>query len=87
MDQVLTPEQLQVIENVARDLARRSTAENMGRRVGSDTFQKIVMNSLASAAACRLAWRVRCLPPGLARPSAGLWRVFRAAWLVRPPRC
>jgi hypothetical protein len=58
MDQVLTPEQMQVMDNVARDLARKSNAENMGRGVGSDTFQKIVMNNLASRSG---------LPPRVAR--------------------
>jgi hypothetical protein len=32
---------------IAQDLARKSNAQNLGRGIGSDTFQKIAMSNIA----------------------------------------
>lgn len=47
MKSVLSPEQMQAVEAVAKDLARKSTSQNLGRGVGSDTFQKLSMQNIA----------------------------------------
>ena len=45
---VLTPEQMQSVTNVARDLARVGNANDLGRGVGSNTFQNLAMDNLAA---------------------------------------
>lgn len=47
LEDIMTPEQMILINNVARDLARKSNAQDLGRGVGSDTFQKASMSNIA----------------------------------------
>lgn len=47
LEDIMTPEQMGLINNVARDLARKSNAQDLGRGVGSDTFQKLSMSNIA----------------------------------------
>lgn len=47
MANVMTPQQMSTIENVAKDLARKANAQDLGRGVGSDTFQKLAMQNIA----------------------------------------
>lgn len=47
MADVLSPDQMQAVNAIAQDLARKSNAQNLGRGVGSDTFQKIAMSNIA----------------------------------------
>lgn len=44
---VLSPQQMQTLTAVAQDLARKSNAQDLGRGIGSDTFQKIAMSNIA----------------------------------------
>lgn len=44
---VMTPEQMRTLEAIGQDLARKANAQNLGRGVGSDTFQKLSMNNIA----------------------------------------
>lgn len=44
---VMTPEQLGLLTNIGRDLARKSNAETLGKDIGSDTFQKLAMANIA----------------------------------------
>lgn len=46
LDQVLTADQVATVENVARDLARKATAQNLGKGAGSDTVQKLAMTNI-----------------------------------------
>lgn len=48
MKNVLDPAQFASVENVAKDLARKANAQDLGRGVGSDTFQKLSMGNIAS---------------------------------------
>jgi hypothetical protein len=50
LEGIMTPEQLQVLRGVAQDSAMKAAAENAGRGVGSDTFQKLSMSNIASQA-------------------------------------
>lgn len=47
MANVLTPQQMRSVTAVAEDLARKANAQDLGRGVGSDTFQKLAMSNIA----------------------------------------
>lgn len=47
MKDVLDPSQFGMVENIARDLARKANAQDLGRGAGSDTFQKLSMSNIA----------------------------------------
>jgi hypothetical protein len=47
LEDIMTPQQMQLIEGVARDLARKGNMQELGRGVGSDTFQKLSMSNIA----------------------------------------
>lgn len=49
-DKVMTPGQKKMINNVAEDLARKATGDELGRGVGSNTFQNFAMQDLGEAA-------------------------------------
>lgn len=44
---VMGPKNMATLEAVAKDLARKANAQDLGRGVGSDTFQKIAMSNIA----------------------------------------
>lgn len=46
---VMSPEQMQSLTAVAQDLARKSNAQDLGRGVGSNTFQNFAMDNLAQS--------------------------------------
>lgn len=48
IEDVMTPDQMATLNNVAQDLARKSNAQNLGRGVGSNTFQNFAMDNLAA---------------------------------------
>ena len=48
LEDVLSPAQMTAVENVGKDLGRTFNGQNMGRNVGSDTFQKLAMNNIVS---------------------------------------
>jgi hypothetical protein len=47
MRDLMTPDQMGSIEAVARDLARKTNAQDLGRGPGSDTFQKLALSNIA----------------------------------------
>lgn len=47
LEDIMTPQQMQLIEGVARDLARKGNMQELGRGVGSDTLQKLSMSNVA----------------------------------------
>jgi hypothetical protein len=47
MRDLMTPDQMGAIEGVAKDLARKANAQDLGRGVGSDTFQKLALSNIA----------------------------------------
>lgn len=49
MRDIMTPEQMDTLVAVAQDLARKSNAQDLGRGVGSNTFQNFAMNNLAQS--------------------------------------
>ncbi len=48
MADVMTPEQMKTLTNIAEDLARKVNAQDIGRGVGSDTVQKLAMTNIAA---------------------------------------
>lgn len=49
MGKVLDSKQMQLVENVAKDLARKANAQDLGRGVGSNTFQNFAMDNLSQS--------------------------------------
>lgn len=47
LDGLMTPQQMAVLNGIGRDLARKANAQDLGRGVGADTFQKIAMSNIA----------------------------------------
>lgn len=47
LDSVMSPQQMGALNSIAQDLARKANAENLGRGVGPDTFQKFAMQNIA----------------------------------------
>lgn len=47
MSDVMEPGQMGTLEAIAQDLARKANAQDLGRGVGSDTFQKMAMSNIA----------------------------------------
>lgn len=46
LEKAMTPEQMRTLKNVAMDLARKTNADDLGRGVGSNTFQNFAMDNL-----------------------------------------
>lgn len=71
MQDVMTPEQMQTLNNIAADLSRGAFAADAGRGVGSNTFQNFAMDNLASQVGMPSAVSaVANLVPGLGKVSA-----------------
>lgn len=47
MADVMEPQQMETLSAIAKDLARKANAQELGRGVGSDTFQKLSMSNIA----------------------------------------
>lgn len=47
MADVMEPAQMETLTAIARDLGRKANAQDLGRGVGSDTFQKLAMSNIA----------------------------------------
>lgn len=45
--EIMTPEQMALLDGVGRDLGRKANLERLARDGGSDTFQKIAMSNIA----------------------------------------
>jgi hypothetical protein len=72
-DQILSPVQRKALERVAEDLNRKTAADELGRGVGSNTFQNFAMNGIGEAAGIPSAVTglLRFLPATRALMNAG----------------
>lgn len=71
---VMTPRQMGTIDAVAADLARKANAQNLGRGVGSNTFQNFAMDNIAQQSGVpRLAGGLLNMP-GVSRAAAWAYR-------------
>jgi hypothetical protein len=50
LENTMNPEQLQTLDAIAQDLARKANAQNLGRGVGSNTYQNLAMQNMAHQA-------------------------------------
>ena len=74
MAEVMTPDQMGTLNAVGQDLARKANAQNLGRGVGSDTFQKLSMNNIAQRSGMpRLAGGLLELP-GISRATRWMYQ-------------
>lgn len=74
MDKVLTPQQMQAVEGVAKDLARKANAQDLGRGVGSDTFQKLAMSNIAEQSGMPRMMGGLLSLPGVSRATRWLYQ-------------
>lgn len=74
MSNVLTPEQMQLVEGVAKDLARKTNAQDLGRGPGSDTFQKLSLQNIAQQSGMPRAVGGLLDLPGVSRATAWAYR-------------
>lgn len=71
---VMTPDQMGTLSAIGQDLARKANAQNLGRGVGSDTFQKLSMNNIAQRSGMpRLAGGLLELP-GISRATRWMYQ-------------
>lgn len=49
IEQVMEPGQMQALQGVAQDLGRKANAQDLGRGVGSNTYQNFAMDNLAES--------------------------------------
>lgn len=71
---IMNPEQMGTLNSIASDLARKANAENLGRGVGSDTFQKLAMQNIAEQSGMpRLVGGLLDLP-GVSRATKWVYR-------------
>lgn len=74
MSSVLTPDQMMAVLGVAKDLGRKANAQDLGRGVGSDTFQKLSMQNIAAQSGMpRLVGGLLDLP-GVSRATSWAYR-------------
>lgn len=74
MQDVLGPDQFATVENIAKDLGRKASAQDLGRGVGSDTFQKLSMSNIAQQSGMpRIVGGLLDLP-GISRATSWAYR-------------
>lgn len=74
MESVLAPDQMATVTAVAQDLARKANAQDLGRGVGSDTFQKLAMNNIAAQSGMPRAVGGLLDLPGVSRATSWIYR-------------
>lgn len=74
MADVLSPDQMGAVTGVAQDLARKANAQDLGRGVGSDTFQKLSMQNIAGQSGMAPFTRGLLDLPGVSRATAWAYR-------------
>lgn len=74
LDSVMSPDQMQILNNIAMDLGRKANAENIGRGVGSDTFQKLAMQNIAEQSGMPRLMSGLLDTPGVSRATKWVYR-------------
>jgi hypothetical protein len=74
MRDLMTPDQMGTIEAVASDLARKANAQDLGRGVGSDTFQKLALSNIAERSGAPGVVGTALDLPGVSRVAKFLYR-------------
>lgn len=74
MRNVLDPSQFDLVQNIARDIARKTNAQDLGRGAGSDTFQKLSMQNIAEQSGMPRAVGGLLELPGVSRATGWIYR-------------
>jgi len=74
LEDLMGPDKMGALTAIAQDLARKSNAQTRGGNVGSDTFQKMAMNNIASQSGMGSHAGLLLEAPGISR---GLKWVYR----------
>lgn len=74
LDSVMYPNQMQILNNIGQDLGRKANAENIGRGVGSDTFQKLSMQNIAEQSGMPRLMGGLLDAPGVSRATKWVYR-------------
>jgi hypothetical protein len=74
MDKVMAPDQMATLESIAQDLGRKANAQDLGRGVGSDTFQKLSMSNIAQQSGMPRTVGGLLDLPGVSRATAWAYR-------------
>jgi len=67
MADVMEPAQMETLGAIAKDLARKSNAQDLGRGVGSDTFQKFALSNIAQSSGAPRAVGAALNAPGVSK--------------------
>ncbi len=71
---VMAPNQMNVLENVGRDLGRKANAQDLGRGAGSDTFQKLSMANIGQQSGMPRLVDFASSLPGVSRATSWIYR-------------
>lgn len=74
LESVMGPQNMATLNNIGRDLARKSNAETLGKGVGSDTFQKLAMQNIAEQSGMPRLIGGLLDTPGLSRATKWVYR-------------
>ncbi len=71
---VMDPQHIETFGAVARDLARKANAQDLGRGVGSDTFQKLALSNIAERSGAPGVVGTALDMPGVSKVAKFLYR-------------
>lgn len=74
LESVMDPAQMATLNNIAADMARKANAQDLGRGVGSDTFQKLAMQNIGQQSGMPRAVGGLLDMPGISRATNWLYR-------------
>lgn len=67
MADVMEPAQMETLGSIAKDLARKANAQDLGRGVGSDSFQKFALSNIAQQSGAPRAVGAALNAPGVSK--------------------
>ena len=74
LESLMRPDQMAALTGVAKDLARKANAQDLGRGIGSDTFQKIAMSNIAEQSGMPRMMGGLLSLPGVSRATRWLYQ-------------
>ena len=74
MANVLSQDQMALVQNIGKDLARKANSQDLGRGAGSDTFQKLSMSNIAQQSGMPRAVGGLLDLPGVSRATSWAYR-------------
>lgn len=74
LEKVMTPTQMNTLNSVAEDLARKSNMQNLGRGAGSDTVQKLSMSNVGGQSGMPRLVDFASSLPGVSRATNWIYR-------------